>query len=190
MAVATTEAAGHVERDWELIKRAGLWIFFASESVLFGLLLAARFFIEGGHVDEHLDQRLGVAITSILLTSSVAAFAAESAIARGNRKLFYWGLITTIALGLVFAGGVAYEWHIAEFNQTESFGTIFFAMTGVHATHVLSGVVMLVLVLVQAIRGRYGPNDYWPVAGVVMYWHFVDVVWVFYYPYLYLINVS
>ena len=188
MAVATTAAAGHAERDWEKIKRAGLWLFFASESVLFGLLLAARFFIEGGYVDEHLDQRLGVAITSILLASSAAAFAAESAIAHGNRKLFFWGLITTILLGLVFAFGVAYEWQIAEFTQRESFGTIFFTMTGVHATHVLSGVVMLVLVLVQALRGRFGPGDYWPVAGVVMYWHFVDVVWVFYYPALYLIN--
>lgn len=188
MAVATAAAAVHAERDWEKIKRAGLWMFFASESVLFGLLLAARFFIEGTHVDAHLSQALGLGITSILLASSLSAFTAESAIAHGNRKLFYWGLIITILLGTVFAFGVAYEWRIAEFTQHESFGTVFFTMTGVHAAHVISGVVMLILLLAQALRGRYGPGDTWPVAGVVMYWHFVDVVWVFYYPALYLIN--
>jgi len=188
VAVATTAAEpAHVERDWLAIKRFGLWLFFLSESLVFGLLLASRFFIEGIH-REHLDQNLGLAITSILLVSSITAFWAEGSIANGNKKGFVWGLALTIVMGTVFAVGVGYEWSIAEFSRTESFGTVFFAMTGVHAAHVISGVIMLIILLVLGIKGRYTAESHWPVAAVVMYWHFVDVVWVFFYPALYLVD--
>ena len=61
-------------------------------------------------------------------------------------------------------------------------------MTGIHATHVLSGVVILGLVLKGARSRDYGPGDYWPVEGAVKYWHLVDVAWVFIYPTLYLVR--
>ena len=61
-------------------------------------------------------------------------------------------------------------------------------MTGVHAAHVVSGIGLFALLAVQMARGRYGPKDTWPVNGTVMYWHFVDVVWVFFYPALYLVQ--
>ena len=185
MAAVTPPAAHHV--DQLALKRFGLWLFFFSESAIFGLLLGARFFIEGIE-RAHLDQQLGLLITVILLASSLSAFAAESAIERGNRPVFIIGLVLTIVMGIVFAGGVAIEWSIAEFSRQESFGTVFFAMTGVHAAHVISGVLMLIMVLVQAMRGRYSAKDHWPVSATVMYWHFVDVVWVFFYPALYLVE--
>lgn len=167
------------------IKRVGLWLFFFSESFLFGLLLTARIFLQGIEA-EHVDQKLGLAITIVLLLSSVSAYCSENAIRNGRRAASIWFLLATITLGIVFAGGVAVEWSTAEFSRHEAFGTAFFSMTGMHALHVISGVVMLILVVIQLMRGRFGPNDYWPVQGTVNYWHFVDVVWVFFYPALYL----
>ncbi|MCC7365413.1 MAG: heme-copper oxidase subunit III [Dehalococcoidia bacterium] len=180
------------------INRVGLWLFFFSESILFGLLLSSRFYLvgiegptfvgeDGAVHHHHLSQSLGLLITVILLASSITAFTAETAFEHGNYQLGRWMLLATIALGLVFAGGVAYEWSIAEFSQGDAFGSVFFAMTGMHAFHVVSGVAMLALVWAQSLRGKYSAESHWPVSSTVMYWHFVDVVWVFFYPALYLV---
>jgi len=187
MALAT-HAAGHMSPEKSLtIKRAGLWLFFFSESILFGLLLSGRFFLEGIEA-EHVDQNLGLIITIVLLVSSVSAYTAETAIEHNRHGIATIGLLITILLGVLFAGGVAFEWAEAEFSRQDTFGTAFFAMTGVHAAHVVSGVVMLILVFAQHLRGKYNSKDHWPVSGTVMYWHFVDVVWVFFYPALYLVQ--
>jgi cytochrome c oxidase subunit 3 len=167
------------------VNRVGLWLFFFSESLIFGLLFSSRFFLEGIERGE-LDQVLGLIITVVLLISSVTAFTAETAMARGNRPLCLWMLLATIVLGILFAAGVVYEWSIAHFTKDEAFGTVFFAMTGMHAFHVISGIVMLLMALALVARGRFGKGDYWGVEGTVKYWHFVDLVWVFYYPALYL----
>lgn len=166
--------------------RVGLWLFVFSESIIFGLLLSARFYLEGTH-REHLDQQLGLLVTVVLLASSVTAYIAETAIEHGNNRLGHWMLLATIVQGLVFAGGVITEWNIAEFGRGESFGSVYFTMTGIHASHVLSGIVMLALAWWFAFRGKYSRQSHWGASGVVMYWHFVDVVWVFYYPALYLL---
>lgn len=184
MAAATY--AAHATHDSLRIKRAGLWLFFFSETILFGLLMSARFFLEGIE-REHLDQALGVGITSILVTSSVTAYMAETAIEHDRRSEAMWWLLGTIALGFIFAFGVGYEWATAEFTRHEAFGTVFFTMTGVHAAHVLSGVGLLALVAIQLGRGRFSSKDHWPISGTIMYWHFVDIVWIFFYPTLYLV---
>lgn len=188
MAVMSPAAeAHHPVHDHVKFNRVGLWLFFFSETVIFGLLLSARFFLEGIHREE-LDQLLGLGITIVLLLSSVTAFTAETAIEHDNRRVANWGLLATILLGIFFTGGVGYEWSIAHFHRDEAFGTLFFTMTGIHASHVVSGIAILILVWVQLLRGRYGSKDHWPIAGAVMYWHFVDVVWVFFYPALYLVE--
>lgn len=190
MAVVTAHGHEHpdvIRARHVRINRAGLWLFFFSEAVLFSLVGSARFFLEGIEA-EHLDQNLGLIITVILLLSSVTAWTAETSIDKGRHSLGTWMLVATIALGVVFAGGVAYEWETAHFTRHEAFGTAFFTMTGLHAAHVVSGVGLLGLVLIQHLRGRFGPGNSWPVQGVVMYWHFVDVVWVFFYPALYLVQ--
>lgn len=187
MAVISPSAGAHPVHDHLKFNRAGLWLFFLSESILFGLLLSARFFLEGIQ-REHVDQHLGLAITIVLLLSSVTAFTAETAIEHDNRRVANWGLIATIVLGIIFAAGVGFEWKTAEFTRHEAFGTVFFTMTGIHASHVVSGIGILILVWVQLLRGRFTAKDHWPVAGAVMYWHFVDVVWVFFYPALYLVK--
>ncbi len=179
--------AAHPLHNRLAMNRAGLWLFFFSESVVFALLAMSRFYLMGIDRD-HVDQLLGLGITIILLLSSVSAYIGETAIEHDRRRLATWGIFTTIALGLLFACGVAFEWGTAEFSKDGAFGTVFFTMTGLHATHVISGVFMLSLVWAQLLRGRYSKEDHWPVSSIVMYWHFVDVVWVFFYPALYLVS--
>jgi len=187
MALATTAAHRHPVHDRLAINRAGLWLFFFSESILFGLLLSARFYLQ--RIErEHVDQLLGLGITIILLLSSLTAFTAETAIEHNRKRLCHWMLLATIALGVVFAVGVGFEWATAEFSKKQAYGTLFFTMTGIHASHVISGVVMLVLAWRLARQGRFSRESHWGVSSTVMYWHFVDVVWVFFYPALYLVT--
>ena len=189
MALATTETVLPASQriDRLRVNRVGLWLFFFSEGLIFGLLLSSRFYLEGIH-REHVDQVLGLGITVVLLISSVSAFTAETAISRGNRALASWMLLATILLGVLFAVGVGFEWATAHFHRDEAFGTVFFAMTGVHASHVISGVIMLILSWSMLLRGHFGRGDYWGIEGTVKYWHFVDLVWVFFYPALYLVT--
>ncbi|MDW3221053.1 MAG: heme-copper oxidase subunit III [Acidimicrobiales bacterium] len=170
------------------LNRVGLWLFMASELMLFAGILATRFALLGTEVDEHVSQTIGLVITSILLASSYTAFRAEHAASHGDRAgtTRYLGL--TLLLGAVFLGGVAIEWTEAfdAFPPGTEYGSIFFLMTGVHAFHVVTGLIFLGIVAGGARRGRYD-EDPWPVEAGVKYWHFVDVVWVFFYPALYLI---
>ena len=187
MAVAA-HAAGHATYNRPGIRTLGLWLFFLSETFLFAALLAGRFYLAGTDSPEHLDQVLGLAITCILLLSSATAYTAEVAISKGYRGWAQLCVLLTIVLGLVFFGGVVLEWSTAEFSQGEPYGTAFFSMTGLHASHVLSGVAMLILVQWLMLRGSFSANDHWGLEATIKYWHFVDVVWVFFYPALYLVN--
>jgi cytochrome c oxidase subunit III len=189
MAIAAApHAAAHPAHDRAAMNTVGLWLFFLSETFLFAALLAGRFYLARTDRPEGMNQHLGLAITSILLLSSATAFTAEYAIAHGYRgwcKLF---LLLTMALGVVFFAGVVIEWSTAEFNQSTPFGTAFFSMTGLHASHVVSGVGILGLITLQLMRGKYSADDHWGVEAAIKYWHFVDVVWVFFYPALYLVS--
>ncbi len=171
------------------INRFGLWLFLASDAALFGLFAASRFYIAGTAISPHLNQLLGLAITSLLLLSSFTAYRAETAFTHGNTSHGRAMLLATVLMGLLFFGGVAYEWSIAEFSPSEAYGTAFFSMTGMHAFHVLTGVFFLLLMWVRSADGKFsGGTKAWPVAAAVIYWHFVDVVWVFFYPTLYLLK--
>lgn len=189
MAVATHAYAGHHQHPARpRMNIVGLWFFFISETFLFGSLLAGRFYLAGTDRPEHLDQKLGLIITSILLLSSLTAYLAEMSIGRNKRGQAGLFLALTILLGLVFFGGVVLEWSQAHFTQHEPYGTAFFSMTGLHASHVLSGVVMLGLVLLLNMKRRFSAESHWGFEATIKYWHFVDVVWVFFYPALYLLG--
>jgi cytochrome c oxidase subunit 3 len=193
MAVATVTSehahtTHHEEPQRPAMNQLGLWLFFVSESFLFAALLSARFYLAGTD-RPHVNQLLGLIITSILLVSSLTAYRSESAIARGDRSAFLRYLLATIALGLVFAAGVGYEWSSAEFSRDEPYGAAFFSMTGLHASHVISGIVMLAMVYYLGVRGHFSAESHWGVEAVIKYWHFVDVVWVFFYPALYLVKI-
>jgi cytochrome c oxidase subunit 3 len=169
--------------------RIGLWMFFISDSFVFGGLMVARFYLLGGQRPD-LNQYVGLVVTSVLLLSSFFMNRAEIFASKGDRRGFLTSLIATILLGVGFlVGVVGVEWQIAPFGPGDGAqGSIFYMMTGMHAFHVLTGVVFLLIVLRNGIRGLYTPEKHWAVEAAANYWHFVDVVWVFFYPALYLIG--
>ncbi|MBI4219167.1 MAG: heme-copper oxidase subunit III [Chloroflexi bacterium] len=172
------------------MNRLGLWLFLVSDMSFFAAVISSRYFISGVQTPEEVNQVLGLALASVLVISSFTAYRAEMAAAHGDHAGLRRYLVSTIALGLVFMAGVGFEWHEAylHFPPSTGFGTVLFTITGIHATHVLSGIVILALVIKSATPGRYGPGNYWPVEGAVKYWHLVDVAWVFIYPTLYLVR--
>ncbi|MFQ5938111.1 MAG: heme-copper oxidase subunit III [Acidiferrobacterales bacterium] len=180
-----TTLAGTVERG-----RAGIWVFFLSEVFLFGALLAMRFQL-WGNTRPDLDQQLGLLVTSILLASSFFMYLAETAIAHNRRTVFLISTLLTAVLGIAFlVGVVGFEWS-GHLRPTDGvFGSVFFAMTGLHALHVASGVIIIVYIGLKGLRGSYGANNHFGVEACAIYWHFVDVVWVFFYPALYLMGTA
>lgn len=170
--------------------RLGLWLFIASDLFMFGGLFISRFYLLGTGVRPELNQFLGLAITAILLVSSFFANRGETAMAYGDRKAFERSFLITIALGIVFLiGVVGVEWQTAPYGPGESVvWSLFYTMTGFHAFHVLTGVIFLFIVYRNARKGLYNEERHWPVEAAAVYWHFIDVVWIFFYPALYLIG--
>jgi len=170
--------------------RLGLWLFFISDSFVFGALLVTRFYLLG-LTRPHLEQLLGLLVTAVLLVSSFFVNRAEVQISQGNQKGFVRSMIVTIALGVLFLlGVVGVEWQVAPFGPGDGAeGAVFYMMTGMHAFHVLTGVIFLAIVLRNGLRGKYSAERHWAVEAAANYWHFIDVVWIIYYPSLYLIGV-
>ncbi len=168
--------------------RLGLWLFFVSEAFLFAGLLVARFYLWGGSRPD-LDQQLGLIITALLLLSSFSMYIAETAAENENRKTFLVSMIITAALGTAFlVGVVVFEWggHIKPWDG--AFGAVLYGMTGMHALHVVSGVVFILIVWWNGLKGRYTADRHWGVEACAIYWHYVDVIWVFFYPAIYLMG--
>jgi cytochrome c oxidase subunit 3 len=186
--------------------RIGLWLFLVSDAFVFGGLLVMRINLLGlTHPD--LNQNLGLFVTVVLLVSSFFMNRGETLMKSGDRKGFVTNTMITLVLGLFFfLGVVVVEWRgipvIAEFvlglfgehgdavhltPSSGAAGAAFYMMTGMHAFHVLTGLVFLVIVMNNANKGLYDEKHY-PVEAAAVYWHFVDVVWIFFYPALYLIG--
>jgi cytochrome c oxidase subunit III len=177
-------------RTKTVTNRIGLWLFIISDTFFFVGLLVSRFYLFGGQRPD-LNQYLGFAVTAMLLTSSFFMNRAETAITLGDTRRFFRGIMVTIVLGVLFLIGVlGVEWQIAPFKASDNaMASMFYTMTGFHALHVLSGVVFLAIVYRNARKGLYSQEKHWPVEAAAIYWHFVDVVWVFFYPALYLMGV-
>lgn len=170
------------------IDRLGLWLFIASESMLFLTLAVARFYLAGFERPEGVNLALGLALTVDLLLSSLLSYRAVTKIRSGDRAGFLSALAATIVLGVLFIGGVAMEWASAEFGPGTPYGTAFFSMTGLHVSHLLSGLVVLVLVYRLGRRGSFSADDHWGVTAAVRYWTFVDAMWLLVvFPTLYLL---
>lgn len=168
--------------------RLGLWIFCFSEIFLFGALLAARFYL-WGNTRPALDQTLGVITTSVLLVSSFFMAWSESAISFDDRKTSMRNMLVTAGLGVLFLiTVVGFEWG-GELRPTDGvYGAVFYIMTGLHALHVLSGVILILINWNLMRNGSYSADEHWGIEATAVYWHYVDVVWVFFYPALYLIG--
>ena len=171
--------------------RLGLWLFMVSEIFLFGGLLISRILL-WGDTRPHLEQGLAFVITAILLVSSFFMNRAETAIEYGDLKEFKRSILWTVALGTLFlVGVVALEWPTSGLSASEDiYGAVFFIMTGMHAFHVLTGIIFLLVVYRNGKNGLYSPERHWAVEAAAIYWHFVDVVWIFFYPAIYLIGTA
>jgi cytochrome c oxidase subunit III len=172
-----------------ITNRIGLWLFLLSDAFLFGGLMISRINLLG-LTRPDLIPALGLIVTSVLLISSFFANRAEISMEFGDHKQFITSISLTIGLGVLFLVGVlGVEWRLAPFGPaTNLAGAIFYIMTGFHAFHVLTGVIFLSIVLRNGLHGRFSAEKHWAVEASVVYWHFVDVVWFFFYPALYLIG--
>lgn len=191
MALTATAAHARAEASYRpRANRLGLWLFIASETFLFSAFLSTRYVIARLDTPDDLNQGLALALTVVLLGSSVSAYLAETSIAHDDRRGFLVFTAVTMALGVLFLGGVALEWNegLDLFGPGTAYGSAFFALIGLHAFHVFTGVLALGVVWNLGRLGHFGSDDYWGAEGVVKYWHFVDLAWVFIYPTLYLVS--
>jgi cytochrome c oxidase subunit 3 len=188
----------------------GMWVFLVTEILFFGgLFLAytvyrAQYSRAFAEASRHLDITLGTLNTAVLIISSLTMALAVYNAALGRRKAIMGFLGATMALGATFLGVKAVEYahkfhdHLVpgpgfrfpgpDARQAEIFFSLYFAMTGLHAAHMIIGLGLLTVLVLQARKGRYGPEYYTPVEVSGLYWHFVDIVWIFLFPLLYLIG--
>ena len=175
---------------WKLTtNRLGLWLFILSDAFLFAGLLVSRFNLLG-LTRPDLNQYLGLLVTAVLLASSFFMNRAETQMRLGDLKGFLISTTVTLVLGIGFlAGVVGVEWRDAPLAVGDSaYSAVFFMMTGMHAFHVLTGVIFLGIIINNGRRGLYSAEKHWAVEAATVYWHFIDVVWIFFYPALYLIG--
>lgn len=187
----------------------GMWAFLITEIMFFGGLFTlfivylsayVQGFAEGS---KHLDLTLGAVNTVVLIGSSLTMAMAVRSAQLGRRKPLLLFLALTMLLGLTFLGikvveythkfeqhlvpGPGFRLESPVAGHVQLFFSFYFAMTGMHALHMVVGVGILSVLLVQAWRGSYSAEYFNPVEISGLYWHFVDIVWIFLFPLLYLV---
>lgn len=177
--------------------KLGTWCFLASEVMLFGGLLSAYVILNTGssHMVTPPRAMMGVPLatfnTFVLIASSVAMVLALAAIQEDNIAKFKQWMYCVIGGAGIFLVVKAYEyqhkWHEGITISSNLFGSFYYTLTGLHALHIIGGVGVLLFVLYEGSKGRYGSNNYDRVECVGLYWHFVDLVWVLLFPILYLL---
>jgi len=186
----------------------GMWVFLVTEIMFFGGLFTAyavyrlRYQEAFAAASNSLLTWAGSINTAVLICSSLTMVLAVRSAQVDRRKMIVLFLCLTILLGAVFLGIKAYEyrteWQEHHFpgagfrfagpdpRHAEMFFSIYFCMTGLHALHMIIGMSVLAALLLPAWRGRYNPEWHNPLECVGLYWHFVDIVWIFLLPLLYL----
>lgn len=178
--------------------KLGMWVFLAADAMSFGGLIVGYALLRHSSASwPPPAQTLGINLTAfmtfLLIVSSVTMVLSLSAIQNGDMRRFKKFLLLTILGGLLFLGCQAYEWtHLLTERLPEVgisfsshlFATTFFVLTGFHGMHVTGGVLYNSCVLAACLRGRYGAKHV-EIAG--LYWHFVDLVWILIFTFVYLI---
>ncbi len=175
----------------------GMWLFLATELLLFGGLFAAYTIFRAKYptlfAEQHheLNKTLGAINTVILIFSSLTMAMGVSSIKRGKRKLLTIFLALTIICGIIFGVNKYFEYS-AKFDHhiypsTSIFFALYFMMTGLHMLHVIAGLGVLVVVLVLNVKGKFSERYNTPVEVGGLYWHLVDLIWIYLFPLLYLI---
>jgi cytochrome c oxidase subunit 3 len=170
--------------------RLAMICFLGTEVATFGAGFVYYFFIRAGTWPPTgaelppLVSSLVLANTAILVVSSFTLHFAHVALLRDNRRWFIGLLAATLGLGVIFIGGQVLEYY--EFLVHESFtltegvyGSAFYGLTGLHGLHVTLGAILIGIVFARGLLGQYSADRHTSVSTVSMYWHFVDVVWVF-----------
>jgi cytochrome c oxidase subunit 3 len=189
----------------------GMWVFLVQEVMFFGGAFCAYVAYRAlypdvfGHASHHLDVRLGTFNTAVLIASSLTMALAVHAAQSGRRggAIVMW-LGWTMLLGATFLGVKAYEYahkfheHLVpgphfvnpdpDAPQAQLFFSVYFILTGLHAIHMIIGIGLLLWLARDALRGRFTPAYNAPIENMGLYWHFVDIVWIFLFPLLYLIG--
>jgi len=189
----------------------GMWVFLLTEILFFGgLFLVYTIYRTWYHeafasASHHLDIPLGTINTAVLIGSSLTMAMAVRAAQLSSRKGVMLFIVLTMVLGSVFLGikGVEYSHKFHEhlipgphfayaepafFRPAQIFFSLYFVMTGLHAAHMIVGMGLMIWMLIWTQKGIIGDGYYSPVEIVGLYWHFVDIVWIFLFPLLYLIG--
>lgn len=208
---ATHAHAHHFENSEHeyTTSKEGVWLFLTSEILMFGGLfvgyiiyasLYPEVFAEGS---THLSWQYGAVNTIVLLTSSLTMVLGVHFCQTNQKKKAVMNLAVTIACGFMFMaikyieyshkiheGLLPGTWYSADTHGLENIGLYFsfyFMMTGLHGIHVLLGMGMIAWVMIRAHRGEFSSDYYTPVEGVGLFWHLVDLIWIFLFPLLYLV---
>jgi cytochrome c oxidase subunit III len=200
-------AAAHTHRD-DAGSRMGLWLFLFSELILFGGMFIIYAVYRFKHPDEfriaaaELDSFIGTINTMILLTSSLTVAMSITAIQRGKKFLSLTLVGITLALGSIFLVNKYFEW-MHKFSlgiyphspllDSKSSGEIlyfglYFVMTGLHGVHVIIGMAVLAFIFVYIYQGKITQQSFIRLEGGALYWHLVDIIWIFLFPLFYLIH--
>jgi len=184
--------------EWRTPSRGRIAMFalIIGESALFTIFVVAYVFYIGKSLSGPTPQQvLDVPVfpTICLLSSSFTIWLAERAIGRNHMNAFTLWLGGTICLGLIFLAGTAIEWHKLIYHDglkinTNLFGTTYYSLVGLHASHVVIGLTMLTLVFLFTLARRVGEQHAERVGVLAMYWHFVDLVWVVVFTVVYIIG--
>ncbi|MGA9062286.1 MAG: cytochrome c oxidase subunit 3 [Terracidiphilus sp.] len=185
------------DESWRLPSRGrvGMFSLLVGESAIFTIFVVAYVYYIGRSTYGPTPQILSVPIfnTICLLSSSLTILLAERAIERGRMRVFgaWWAL--TMLLGIKFLAGTATEWgrlmvHEGLTIRTNLFGTTFYSLVGLHATHVVVGLVGLSLVMLFTLLGRVEQRHAERIQVLSLYWHFVDAVWVVVFTVVYIVG--
>ncbi len=174
----------------------GIWLFLATEVVLFGALFATYFAAKAEAVgawppgDVHLPVMATAINTAILVTSGFVMHLGEMQLKKNNRKGFILGFLGAIILGAVFLVIQMMEYiTLVSEGVTLShgiFASTFYILTGTHGVHVFGGLIFLAIIFVRGLRGQFGPERHTAVTAAAIYWHFVDIVWILLFAIIYL----
>jgi cytochrome c oxidase subunit III len=172
----------------------GMLLFIISEVMLFGAFFTAYFFIrvvnnaDWPAAGAHIPVAIAGVNTAILMSSSFTMHWALEGARNENRRALKVGLLTTFCLGLTFLTVQVNEYvHLGFAPHDNAQGTIFYSLTGLHGAHVFIGLTLLAMATIRAFRGHYSAKQHRGVEVPGIYWHFVDVMWIFVYSTIYVL---
>ncbi|MBN1299661.1 MAG: cytochrome c oxidase subunit 3 family protein [Melioribacteraceae bacterium] len=205
--VQTIETHGNVHRD-DVGAKMGMWLFLFTEVLLFGGMFLIYAVYRFQYPDQfhiagmELSTTIGTINTIILLTSSLTVALSITALQKGNKLLSVSMLSLTLFFALFFMVNKYFEWSakfshglypgsdemLAKQNGEILFFGLYFVMTGLHGFHVLIGIVLLSVILAFIIKDKITPNNFVKLENSGLYWHLVDLIWIFLFPLFYLIQ--